>query len=139
MGKTRRYFLHAATAAAAVALTGPLRAASTTPAAKTPFEPNYDAFVSLLASNFVASQEGRPAVTLRLITVERATTLKGYRDPVAAARNSFTLTLRSEQPAALKEGVYTFTHPQLGAFSAFISPVTSNPRIYQIVYNRNAG
>ena len=139
MGKTRRYFLHAATVAAAVALTSPLRAAGTAPAAKTQIEPNYDAFVPLLASNFLASQEGKPAVTLRLVTVERATTLGGYPDPVAAARNSFTLTLRSEQPAALKEGIYTFTHPRLGAFSAFISPVTSNPRVYQIVYNRNPG
>jgi hypothetical protein len=141
MSKARRHFLQGAATVAVVALAVPLRilgAAAPTTAA-TSDDVNYDSFSPLIASDFVVLQNGAAAATLRLVNIERLSSLQGYRDPVQAALNSFTLILRSEQPSALKEGIYTFSNPRLAPFSAFISPINGDHRTYQIVYNRNSG
>ena len=99
---------------------------------------SYDALLPLVASDFDVADNGTKVQTLKLVKVWRQASMKGYRDPVQAMRNSFTLVLRSAQASALKEGIYTFSHPKMASFTAFISPISGDRRTYQIVYNRNS-
>ncbi|MDR3386534.1 MAG: hypothetical protein P4L92_05730 [Rudaea sp.] len=140
MSTARRRFLHNAAIAAVAALAVPLRVVSAASAVGTTSnDVDHDSMVPLIASDFKVSQGGTQLASLQLVAVNRPASLKGYRDPQQAARNTFTLIFRSEQPSTLKEGIYTFSSPRHAAFSAFISPINGDQRTYQIVYNRNAG
>ncbi len=137
MRKSRRRFLQNVTVAALAALSTRLRVAKAAPAEAT-FAVDYDTLVPLIDKDFGVWQDSEQVASLRLVAVKGPTSTKGYGDPLQAARNSFTLILRSAQPSALKEGIYTFNNPKLAAFSAFISPITGDQRTYQIVYNHNS-
>jgi hypothetical protein len=51
----------------------------------------------------------------------------------------FSLVFRGSKEVFLPQGVYTFTHPQIGRFDLFIVPVVSRDQstfTYQAIFNR---
>jgi len=140
MSKARREFLQDAAWVALAMLATPLgRASAVAGTAATAGEVDYAALVPHIGTDLAVTQEGSQLETLRLVAVDQATSLRGYRNPVQAALNSFTVILRSKQPSALREGIYVFNHPKVPAFSAFVSPIKGDGRTFQIVFNRNSG
>jgi len=138
MSTARRRFLKSAAITAVAAATMSLQDAFAETVTASSSDVSYDVLLPFVASDFDVTENGAKVQTLKLVKIWRQAAMKGYRDPVQAMRNSFTLVLRSAQPSALKEGIYTFSHPKMRSFTAFISPVSGDKRTYQIVYNRNS-
>ena len=138
MSTARRRFLKSAATITVAAATLSLHDAIADTVTKTSSDVSYDALLPFVASDFDVTENGTKVETLKLVKVWRQASMKGYRDPQQAMHNSFTLVLRSAQPSALKEGIYTFSHAKMRSFTAFISPISGDKRTYQIVYNRNS-
>jgi len=138
MGTPRRRFLKSAAIATVAAATMSLHDAIAEQLTATSSDVSYDTVLRFVASDFDVAENGTRIETLKLVKVSRPTSMKGYRDPEQAMRNTFTLVLRSAQPSTLKEGIYTFSHAKMASFTAFISPISGDKRTYQIVYNRNS-
>jgi hypothetical protein len=138
MSTARRRFLKSAAITAVAAASMSLRDALAERLTASSSDISYDALLPLVASDFDVTENGAKVETLTLVKLWRQSSMKGYRNPTQAMRNSFTLILRSAQPSTLKEGIYTFSHSKMPSFTAFISPISGDKRTYQIVYNRNS-
>ncbi len=61
--------------------------------------------------------------------------------PVASPqKESFSLVFRGPQAPQLEQGIYDFTHGEIGAFALFIVPIGATPDgiRYEAVFNRMA-
>lgn len=74
------------------------------------------------------------AATLRLVEVVGDEKTKKYlaRKPI----DSFSLIFEGNARNRLGDKIYTFTHPQLGTFSMFISTVGMSGNRYQAAFSR---
>jgi hypothetical protein len=133
---TRRRLLATGGAAGAAAMIGfqpwsPATAVAA-PASDVPMYLRRSAYLTPSTVEFIASGEGHVSTL----------TLTGIRDlpgdpKLVGSEDAFALEFSG--PSALQGGIDTFTHPDLGNFELFVSPVDAGGTAYEVVVNRSVG
>ncbi len=96
----------------------------------------YRRFKACEGGEFLVAIQTPDPVTLRLQRVEAAPTLAGYPGPEMTQEGCFTLVFESGEPIDLVEAVHAIRAPDGGTFAALISPLSTDGRRYQVVFNR---
>jgi hypothetical protein len=137
MDLTRRSLLSSGAAATAAALIG-LRPWAATPAAAAAGAAGHllrSSYEGLTGTSFAAG-----SVDLRLLSVSDLAGAAADRS-LAGSEDAFALAFAGPLDAALEAGTHTLSHPELGTFELFVSPVDRprKDRRYEAVVDRSVG
>jgi hypothetical protein len=112
-------------------------AAATAAATATPGYLTRSGYAGLEGTSFTVEAEGGP-VALRLESVKDVAGARVSR-ALAGSEDSFALTFSGPSADPLDSGIHTLSHPQLGSFELFASPVDDPDagRRYEIVVDRS--
>jgi hypothetical protein len=128
---TRRALLQAGAAATAASLFGG-RLWSPAAAAAAPGHLKRSAYAGLTGGGFRAS-----GTDLKLLSVADL----AARPALAGSEDAFALAFSGPLGAPLESGIQTFSHPALGSFDLFVTPVDlpDGDRRYEVVVDRSVG
>jgi hypothetical protein len=128
---TRRSLLQAGAAATAASLLGG-RLWSPASAAAAPGHLKRSAYAGLTGGTFRAG-----GAELKLLSV----TDLAARPALAGSEDAFALAFAGPIGAPLESGIQTFSHPRLGSFDLFVTPVDrpDGDRRYEVVVDRSIG
>ncbi len=88
-------------------------------------ELSLDAFAPLVNECFTLHLDAATTVAIRLSVV----TPSGWNTPSEkGGRQSFSMVFHAPADAPISQGVYPFTHPQLGTHALFLVPVSRDAR-----------
>jgi hypothetical protein len=134
-GLTRRHLLATGGLATAALASGarPWGPATAQAADNTPSYLIRSSYLRLSTQSFGTSLRGATA-DLTLLAVEDLPAAAAADKSLAASEDAFSLSFTSSAP--LPPEIHTFSHPDLGVFDLFISPVENQGR-YEVLVNRS--